>query len=414
MRTLDWRTQRADADRRRAAPADDPADDDGARPARRGVHARHRDRRPRARPAAPDRAAAGDRADAAQASPACSSRTTSCWRRSPRRSGSRAAPAWRSGCRRARPTRSARPPPAAEPGLLAVALLIALVVVAARDRAARLARGADAGPGRARARPRRHLGARLARGRGSRGGCACRSWSASAPRTRSPSAGARSSPSRASRWPPRWWRPRWASRRRWTASRATRRCARSPTSCASSPRCRPPRSTACSPAAARSTAVARVREIVMTGRGRTEIHARVLDGPLDAFPYAIRDGARPARTGEVTLGRGALDALDAQIGDTRRPARRGQPVSLRVVGRHVEPDDDGRGAVDEPEQPARRRRQARRPYWAVRLSPGADPVATAAALRREGHGRLASSARSSRSSARRPTCARSSTARSRC
>ena len=69
------------------------------------------------------------------------------------------------------------------------------------------------------------------------------------------------------------------------------------------------------------TAVARVREMLMTGRGKAEIHTRVLDGPLAAFPYAIRDGRGARAPGEVTLGRGALDALDARIGDT---------VALRV------------------------------------------------------------------------------------
>ena len=56
-------------------------------------------------------------------------------------------------------------------------------------------------------------------------------------------------------------------------------------------------------------AVARVREIVMTGRDQVEIHGRVLDGPLDAFPYAVPDGRGARAAGEVTLGRGALDAL---------------------------------------------------------------------------------------------------------
>ena len=136
------------------------------------------------------------------------------------------------------------------------------------------------------------------------------------------------------------------------------------------------------------TAVARVREIVMTGRGRTEIHARVLDGPLRSFPYAIRDGRGARAPGEVTLGRGALDALGARIGDRIALRAGGKPVSLRVVGRHVEPDDDGRGAVTSLEGLPAGTARLDDPYWAVRISPGADPVATAAALAREGHGRL--------------------------
>ena len=104
-------------------------------------------------------------------------------------------------------------------------------------------------------------------------------------------------------------------------------------------------------------AVARVREIVLTGRGKTEIHARVLDGPLDAFPYAIRDGRAARAAGEMTLGRGALDALEARIGQRvdlprrrphdlaadRRPARRARRRgprcrhrALHVAGRRGE------------------------------------------------------------------------------
>jgi putative ABC transport system permease protein len=135
-------------------------------------------------------------------------------------------------------------------------------------------------------------------------------------------------------------------------------------------------------------AVARVREVMMSGAARVEIHTRVLDGPLAAFPYAIRDGRAARAPGEVTLGRGALEALGARIGARVTLRLDGQPVSLAVVGRHVEPDDDGRGAVTGLRGMPARVAEIDEPYWAVRLSAGADPVATAATLRREGGGRV--------------------------
>ena len=64
------------------------------------------------------------------------------------------------------------------------------------------------------------------------------------------------------------------------------------------------------------------------GRGAkpVDIRARVLDGPLAASRYAIRDGRAARAPREVTLGRGALDALGARIGER---------VTLRVDGRPV-------------------------------------------------------------------------------
>ena len=127
--------------------------------------------------------------------------------------------------------------------------------------------------------------------------------------------------------------------------------------------------------------------MLLTGRAKAEIHTRVLDGPLAAFPYAIRDGRGARAPGEVTLGRGALDALDAK---SARPSTCGwrPPVELRVVGRHVEPDDEGRGASPPLSSLPAAAAALHEPFWAVRLSPGADPVQTEAALRREGDGRI--------------------------
>ena len=294
------------------------------------------------------------------------------------------------------PTRSARPRPA--PPSAGAARARAADRAGRRrrgDRAARLARRADAGAGRARARARRELGARLARRRGSRGGCACRSWSASAPRTRSrsaaapcltvgePRAGRRAGCDRdglrGDDGPPR---------QRPGAARAAVRPAAVESLAAAATR-----SIACSPARGEVAAVARVREIVLTGRGGREIHARVLDGPAAArSPTPSATAAARARPARSTLGRGALDALGARIGRrastlTRRAA---QPVTLRVVGRHVEPDDDGRGAVTPLTSLPRRRGDARRPVLGgaplARRRPGAD---RAPPLRREGDGRLA-------------------------
>ena len=163
------------------------------------------------------------------------------------------------------------------------------------------------------------------------------------------------------------------------------------------------------------TAVARVREIVMTGRGRTEIHARVLDGPLRVVP--LRDPRRPrrprARRGHARP-RGARRAAR----EDRRPGRAARRRAAGLAARGRPPRRARRRRPrrgHEPEQPARRHRAARRPVLGraplARRRPGRD---RRRADPRGPRARSASSARSSRSSARRPTCARSSTAPSRC
>ena len=400
------------ADRRRAAAADDPPDDDLLALLAAGLHARHRDRRPRARPAPPDRPAARDRAHA-RAGHRRARRPLPRARRAGRAVRPRRRRAGRrTGCRRARPTRSARP----RTGAPSVALLARL----AADRAARR-----------RARPPRCP-------RGAPGGCRCRRRSRSAAARRSARASRVAGIARRLRLPvvvgvgakdafaqrgrtaltvsslalaaalvatamgfeatmDRLGSDSGAARPALRAARRVRAAGRR-------------RSTACSRARGEVTAVARIREIVHDRpRARREIHARVLDGPLGAFPYAIRDGraARAPGRGHARPRR-ARRAATRAIGDDGHAARR-RPA--------------GRAARRRPPRRARRRRPRRGhraraacppgaaklddPYWGVRLSPGADPVATAAALRREG-------ARADRgrapdrvaASARPPTCAR--------
>ena len=125
---------------------------------------------------------------------------------------------------------------------------------------------------------------------------------------------------------------------------------------------------------------------VLVMAGGTELEGRVIDGPPEAFEFAVPDG-RPVRApGEVTLGRGALEALDAEIGDTVALSADGQPFSARVVGRHIEGNDEGRGAVTlAGSVPAE---ALRRPDWILRLDPGADPERARAAIVALGDGRL--------------------------
>ena len=250
--------------------------------------------------------------------------------------------------------------------------------------------GRTPGPGRARARPRRDVGERLARrparaapapaggGRRRRQG-RLRPARADDPHRLEPRArrcaGGHRDGLRGDDGPPR---------------ERPGRCARSPTSCAVQSSLPPAEVDRLLARRGEVTAVARVREIVMTGRGRTPRSTRGSSMARSrSFPYAIRDGRGARAPGEVTLGRGALDALGAQIGDRIALRAGGEPVSLRC----------GRAP-----RRARRRRPRRghepptgcppgppgstTPTGPCASPPGADPVATAAALARDGHGRL--------------------------
>jgi putative ABC transport system permease protein len=132
------------------------------------------------------------------------------------------------------------------------------------------------------------------------------------------------------------------------------------------------------------TDVARRYGILATAGG-LELETRVIDGSPDAFAFAVPDGRGVRRAGEVTLGRGALAELGVEIGDRVTLSAARQRFTARVVGRHVEPDADGLGAVTlAGTVPAA---ALQRPAWVVRLADGVDPVAAQADIARLTGGR---------------------------
>ncbi|MDA0183331.1 FtsX-like permease family protein [Solirubrobacter phytolaccae] len=74
---------------------------------------------------------------------------------------------------------------------------------------------------------------------------------------------------------------------------------------------------------------------------RGELEARVLGDGFQAFSYAVPDGRMFAKPGEAIAGRGLYDALGLDVGDRLTVQVSGRPVTLTLVGRHVEPDNDG-------------------------------------------------------------------------
>jgi putative ABC transport system permease protein len=75
------------------------------------------------------------------------------------------------------------------------------------------------------------------------------------------------------------------------------------------------------------------------------ITTRALGGDYRAFPYAIPQGRMLAGPGEAIVGIGLLDQLHLHIGDPLHVRVSGKLLSLRIVGRYVEPDDGARTAI---------------------------------------------------------------------
>jgi putative ABC transport system permease protein len=96
------------------------------------------------------------------------------------------------------------------------------------------------------------------------------------------------------------------------------------------------------PGVVRTTTIA---DFPLQAAGGLEVQARALGDGYASFPYAVPDGRMFARPGEAIAGRGLLDALHVRVGDTITLRSGGTPLTLRIVGRHVEPDSDGKVVI---------------------------------------------------------------------
>ena len=90
---------------------------------------------------------------------------------------------------------------------------------------------------------------------------------------------------------------------------------------------------------------------------RGEFQARAVGDGFEAFPYAVPDGRMFARPGEAIAGRGFFERLGAAGRRRRSPcAPTAGRSRVTLVGRHVEPDNDGEvvifPAATLPERPA--------------------------------------------------------------
>jgi putative ABC transport system permease protein len=103
---------------------------------------------------------------------------------------------------------------------------------------------------------------------------------------------------------------------------------------------------------------------------------RAVDEPHDQMGYRVREGRMFAAPGEAAVGQGLLAMLGRKVGDEVTLTVENRPLTLRIVGRYIEGDEDGRTALTSLET----LRQQLRPDWppstyGLRLAPGASPDA---------------------------------------
>ncbi|MEO3804272.1 FtsX-like permease family protein [Nonomuraea sp. B1E8] len=71
------------------------------------------------------------------------------------------------------------------------------------------------------------------------------------------------------------------------------------------------------------------------------VRVRAVGSSTEPYPFPVVEGRRYARQGEAVAGQGLLDLLGIKIGDRVRLTVGGSPLIVRIVGRTVEPDQDG-------------------------------------------------------------------------
>ncbi|GAA3836087.1 hypothetical protein GCM10022226_67380 [Sphaerisporangium flaviroseum] len=81
-------------------------------------------------------------------------------------------------------------------------------------------------------------------------------------------------------------------------------------------------------------------DALVPGQTRT-VRARAVGTITDPYPYSVVEGRLYRDRGEAVAGQGLLDLLNVRIGDRTRLTIGGTPLIVRIVGRVLEPEQDG-------------------------------------------------------------------------
>ncbi|MGI5269548.1 FtsX-like permease family protein [Nonomuraea sp. CA-218870] len=115
------------------------------------------------------------------------------------------------------------------------------------------------------------------------------------------------------------------------------------------------------------------------GEGRSVLVRAIGGSASDRYPFPVVEGRMYAEPGEAVAGQGLLDLLGVKIGDRVRLTVGGSPLIVRIVGRTVEPDQDGE-VLSVGLDSLAAKDSVPPEYYALALHPGADRDEVAARL----------------------------------
>jgi putative ABC transport system permease protein len=115
--------------------------------------------------------------------------------------------------------------------------------------------------------------------------------------------------------------------------------------------------------------------------------ARAMGTSRAPYPFQVVQGRMFGAVDEAVAGQGFLDLMHVRVGSWIDPTIDGVPVILHIVGRTIEPDNDG-DVVDFGIDALPAANAAAPMFYSLVLKPGVDPVAARASLLRASRNRL--------------------------
>lgn len=122
-------------------------------------------------------------------------------------------------------------------------------------------------------------------------------------------------------------------------------------------------------------------DALVPGQTRT-VRARAIGTVTDLYPFTVVEGRLFRDRGEAVAGQGLLDLLNVRIGDRTRLTIGGTPLIVRIVGRVLEPEQDGE-VLSVPLDSLAPKDALPPQFYGLVLRQGTDPAAVRARLQNQ-------------------------------